>query len=124
MEVKILQLSGIPVHIVNRKDDMWVSSAEISLLQPGWRGWDVLERSLAKRNKVEPFQQEKVGRQEKLWSLLEEAGVGGLVDKEGGQKEEIVMYRLQDLPDILDIIGVRLEEDDLDRIRKAGIISS
>ena len=84
----------------------------------------MLERSLAKLRKLEPFQQERVRRQDKLWSLLEEAGVGGLVDKKGGQKEELVMYRLQDLPNILDIIGVRLEEDDLDRIRKAGIISS
>ena len=94
LEVKLLQLSSIPVHIVTRKDDTWVSSAEISLLQPGWRAWDLLERSL-KRKKREPFQQERVGRQEELWSLLEEAGLGGLVDKEGGQKEEIVMYTVQ-----------------------------
>ena len=124
LKVKILQLSGLPVHLVTMKDDRWVSSAEISLLQASWRGWDLLQQILAKRRKMEHFQQERVWRHEKLWSLLEEAGVGGLVDKEGGHKEELVMFRLQDLPNILDIIGVRLEDDDLDSIRKAGIITS
>ena len=45
------------------------------------------------------------------------------MDKEGGQKEELVMYRLLDFPNILNIIGGRIEEVDLDIIKKAGVIT-
>ena len=116
--VRRLELSSCLLHLVSWKSDTWVTSAEVSLLHGSWKGYDLLERVLGKKT-GDSFPRERIveGKQEEVWEGLVEAGVGGLVDRNGQPKEHVSLYRLGDLLDILAILKVELREEDKAAIR-------
>ena len=82
--VRRLELSSCLLHLVSWKSDTWVTSAEVSLLQGSWKGYNLLEWVLGRRAGAS-FHMERLveAEDEEVWEGLVEAGVGGLVDRNG-----------------------------------------
>ena len=105
-----VRVSGLSLHPVTWRGQRWLSSAEVSLLNPAWRGWDLLERTLAKRGLSFLTGLLEESKEEQLWEDMVEAGVGGLVGRDGRPVEQLVMFRVEDLEEILVSLGLSLEE--------------
>ena len=112
-----VRVSGLSLHPVTWRGQRWLSSAEVSLLQPAWRGWDLLERTLAKRGITFLTGRLKESEEEELWEDMVDVGVGGLVGRDGCPVEQLLMFRVGDLDEILVSMGLSLEEGERAALR-------
>ena len=87
------------LHVVRVEGDSWLSSAEVSSMVKEWQGWDLLERRLkAMHLKLEKL---VVDKGTDKWDWLVKGDVGGVKDKEGDWMEEVRLYKLDTLPQVL-----------------------
>ena len=118
--VQSLQLSRCRLHLITWRDTTWVTSTEASLLVPVWRGWDLLAQVLVRRKSDHTPEHLRAREEQTLWQRLGQSGVKGLVGRNGKEVDQLAMYRVEELPAILDVLQVKVEEEDLVRIRAAA----
>ena len=115
-----IQLSTSVLHLITWKDETWVISNEVSRLQLAWRGYDLVATVLAKRsNTVFKVENLTARKEELLWRKLVSAEVGGLVGRGDDPVDQLSMYRLADLLDILDTLHIELGDLDMEMVRSA-----
>ena len=78
------------IHLVKDGGVNWLASAEVSSLFREWRGWDLLDRKLRSNH----LQLDK-------WNILLRGEVEGLRVKEGKLKDDVCLYRLDILPQVM-----------------------
>ena len=87
------------IHLVKDGGVSWRASAEVSSLVKEWRGWDLLDRRL--RSKHLQLDKLVVANGDAKWDILVKGEVEGLKDKDGKLKDEVSLYRLDCLPQVM-----------------------
>jgi len=100
--------SGDTLHGIRWRGYLWVTSAEISSLVPQWRGYDLLHIMLAKKKISLKFESVEVdySEEEGLFQQMIAGEVRGLLTKSGKLLDRVILYKLDDLPDLLDVFNV------------------
>jgi len=109
--------SGQTLHPVTWQGECWVTSAEVSSLNPLWHGYDLL---LLQRKKVDgkvQCLQISASTEEHLFQEMIVEGVGGLLNKKSGKLlDSVILYKLADLETIMKVFHLNIGHEDLNRI--------
>ena len=87
------------IHLVKDGGVSWLTSAEVSSLVREWRGWDLLDSRL--RSKHLQIDKVVVANGDAKWDILVKGEVEGLKDKDGKLKDEVSLYRVDSLPQVM-----------------------
>jgi len=103
--------SGDTVHGIRWRGDFWLISTEISSLVPQWRGYDLLHIMLARKKLSLKFEFESVevdySEEEALFQQMIVGEVRGLLTKAGKLLDSVILYKLDDLPGLLNVFNVK-----------------
>ena len=100
--VQKLDMEGAEIHIVNLMGEAWVSSQDISTLVGDWQGRDILAPMLARKKvELDCFKISSSSHPD-LVRRMEEEGVKGVTQ----EMEQMMLYRLVNVPGILNLFMV------------------
>ena len=113
--VQKVDMGGVVVHILNLMGEAWVTSQEISILVGDWQGRDILSPMLSRKKVELKSKTVSYNTHPDLMERMVEEGVEGA----SGEVAQIKLYRLVNIPGILNLFMVTK-----DRQRMAAVTAA